>query len=400
MTDRKIEMHWVCSSCRARNLGRHKKCQHCGDPKDASEPWIMPSDTRAAPTVTDPALLRQANAGADWQCSFCKSHQRRLDGACANCGAAQSEGAPLSPAARVIGPPASRRSKLWYAVPFAALASIAGCCALAIWARPDPPPRELHKPIVIAADVSGARWRRVVHIERYRVVDEEGFDRPSDAMDVVSHGQRHHHDEQILDHYETETYQEQVPYQESETYQEQEQCGEDCTDLPQHCSETCTPDENGFATCTTSCTGGGRSCTPRYCSVTRTRQVTRYRSETRTRQVPRYRTEPRYAEHFAWRAWRWRHDRDVESAGDASEAPRWPTDAELAPPVALAQGEQERFAREERYEVELVHAGRTYRITPATLAEFERVSAHRRWYLDDPSRGVRLLKPVLEPRPR
>ncbi|MCA9606483.1 MAG: hypothetical protein KC619_12845, partial [Myxococcales bacterium] len=70
---RKIEMHWVCSSCGHRNLGRHKSCQRCGDPKDASEPWLMPEDPGAAPSVTDPALLRQANAGPDWQCGYCGS---------------------------------------------------------------------------------------------------------------------------------------------------------------------------------------------------------------------------------------------------------------------------------------------------------------------------------------
>ncbi|MBX3272939.1 MAG: hypothetical protein KF729_21935, partial [Sandaracinaceae bacterium] len=170
-----------------------------------------------------------------------------------------------------------------------------------------PPPPALHKPDAFAADVSAASWRRVASIERYRAVERAGFveDRPSDAFDVASLGMAHHHDEQVLDHHRTEHYTEDVPYPDTETYTEQEQCGEDCTSTPQTCSETCSPDDNGFATCRTTCTGGGQSCTPRYCAVTRTRTVTRHRPEARTREVPVYRAEPRYAERFRWRVWRW-----------------------------------------------------------------------------------------------
>ena len=79
-------------------------CQRCGNPKDASEAYEMPGDTASAASVTDPALLRMAEAGVNWQCGYCGSHQRRFDGACAQCGAEQAAGkdAPLDgrPAAR------------------------------------------------------------------------------------------------------------------------------------------------------------------------------------------------------------------------------------------------------------------------------------------------------------
>ncbi|MBX3275912.1 MAG: hypothetical protein KF729_36990, partial [Sandaracinaceae bacterium] len=107
--ERKIEMHWVCSACGQRNLGRHEKCQRCGDPKDASERWIMPDDTASAPTITDPALLAQASAGPDWQCGYCGSHQKRLDGACARCGAAQADGARVPAGGASTGGPSAPR---------------------------------------------------------------------------------------------------------------------------------------------------------------------------------------------------------------------------------------------------------------------------------------------------
>jgi hypothetical protein len=415
---RTIEMHWACSACGNRNLGRHKTCANCGDPKDASEPWVMPGDLAAAPTITDPALLRQARAGADWECAFCRSHQRRLDGVCARCGASASDGerVPVG-GARAAAPPAGHQGHAppprprgfspvaWIStVAWISLATLSGfalTCVVggayvAMSGRPSGP---LHaeKPPSEVATLERATWTYHVRVERYRLVDEEGFaeSRPADALAVASLGMRHHHDEQVLDRYETETYQEQVPYQDVETYTEQEACGEDCTALPQSCSESCTANDNGFATCSTTCSGGGRSCTPRYCTVMRTRSVTRFRSETRTRQVPRYRSEPREAEYFRWRAWRWWLDREVDARGGGDEAPRWPSDEALRAPTPLGEGELEREARTETYELVLRTADgdeRSQRMRDR--AQFDAVRAHRRWHVD-PVGGARLLKPVM-----
>ena len=106
---RKIEMTWRCSACGRQNLGRFKVCQGCGDPKDASERYEMPSDTTAAPTVTDPTLLRMANAGPDWRCAYCGSDQRRSDDSCARCGAPSREGVSVREAARTRMLSVSRR---------------------------------------------------------------------------------------------------------------------------------------------------------------------------------------------------------------------------------------------------------------------------------------------------
>jgi hypothetical protein len=127
--------------------------------------------------------------------------------------------------------------------------------------------------------------------------------------------------------------------------------------------------------------------------VTKTRSVTRYRSESRTRQVPRYRSEPRYAEAFAWRAWRWRHQRDIVANGTGIET-RWPSDDELRPPAPLAQGEQERFARQESYEIDLALPRRRFPYIAQTLDEYRNVLAQRRWYVDEHTGAVRFVKPV------
>ncbi len=399
-SERRIEMHWICSACGQRNLGRHKECQRCGDPKQASEPWVMPGDTAAAPTVSAPALLEQAKAGADWQCHYCGSYNRRLDACCAQCGAAVAEGTTVRESRRARARPAARRARPRSRRPLVLLlavlglgglclvGSVAGLALLGGASRAAPLP---HKEPVELAEVGAVRWTHQVEIERLRVVTEEGFaeTRPDDAFDVESLGDRHHHDEQVLDHHETETYTEQVPYQDTETYTDQEPCGRDCTPLPEHCSEHCTPDDNGFATCRTTCTGGGETCTTRYCTVTKTRQVTRYRPEARTRQVPVYRSEPRHAEYFRWHVWRWTPARTVEATGSGDDPLRWPTDEELAPPEPLAGGEQERHRRVARYEVELVTPSGRRIHRPSTEDELARTVEVSRWWITP--RG--LLKP-------
>jgi len=60
-----IEMFWGCTTCNAKNLGRHKTCENCGAPRTDKSPEWMPGDTSPMAAVKDPALLRKFNAGAD-----------------------------------------------------------------------------------------------------------------------------------------------------------------------------------------------------------------------------------------------------------------------------------------------------------------------------------------------
>ena len=141
-------------------------------------------------------------------------------------------------------------------------------------------------------------------------------------------------------------------------------CGEDCVDIPQTCSESCSDDGNGFATCTTHCSGGGRTCTPRTCSETRTRPVTRTRPEMRTRTVPRFRSEPRDAPWYRWHAREWQVERTAEREG-STEDPSWPSEEELG----VVEGEDEaRTTRSATWSVTLRdERGRSFVITPPSL---------------------------------
>src|SRR5690242_14317058 len=48
----------------------------------------MPANTAAEASVTEAKLLRMATAGPNWECAYCGSSQRKLDGTCGQCGAA------------------------------------------------------------------------------------------------------------------------------------------------------------------------------------------------------------------------------------------------------------------------------------------------------------------------
>jgi hypothetical protein len=190
-----------------------------------------------------------------------------------------------------------------------------------------------------------------VHVERWQIFAREGFDEsePEEVFDVRPAGRRVHHTEQVFDHYETEYYTEHVQTGvRSESYVEHVACGQTCTPIPQNCRETCTSNKNGFATCQTTCSGGGQTCSTRYCDETRFRQVPQYADVQRSRQIPRYRSEPRYAMWYSWRVWDWGLARDVPVEGRTTDT-SWPTDAEVGLGRDAGRGERERARREESY---------------------------------------------------
>ncbi len=320
---RQIEMTWRCSSCAHANLGRHAVCQQCGNPKDASEKYEMPGDTSAAPSVNEPDLLRMATAGPNWRCVYCGSEQRRLDGNCAQCGAAPVDATaresepdvPMTWQARVLG---------WIREhPFVsgAIGLVLVIALVIAW---------VNRTRNFDATVAAVRWEQNVVVERYQIWQREAWrqDLSPSAFDVRSLGSRIHHYERVLDGYETEHYTERVA------------CGEDCRDVPERCTESCSSNGNGFATCRTTCTGGGRSCTTRYCD------------ESRTRQVPRYRQEPRYAEMTRYRIWDWGYHRTATATGASTSDMYWPDEAARVG-QGLGADEQERSHRTAKYLVTL-----------------------------------------------
>ena len=99
-----VEGTWRCSSCgTAGILGRHKSCPACGNPRDSKAEMqfafgaATPTGGSTAETVSDPALLAHAAAGADWSCVFCGSGNAGDAPVCRNCSAARPGAEPAPP---------------------------------------------------------------------------------------------------------------------------------------------------------------------------------------------------------------------------------------------------------------------------------------------------------------
>lgn len=180
------------------------------------------------------------------------------------------------------------------------------------------------------ASVASVAWEQSILVDRYRVWEREAWksDLPQDAFEVSSLGDKIHHYDKVFDGYETEYYTVQSP------------CGQDCTPIPRSCSEQCSSNNNGFATCREVCSGGGQSCSTRYCP------------EQKSRQVATYRDEPRYAEYVRFKIWDWGHQRTIPARGTSVTDLRWPEE-EARVGQDLAEGEKERESRSGTYKVTL-----------------------------------------------
>jgi hypothetical protein len=389
--ERIIEMTWVCLPCGHRNLGRHRSCRECGHPMGEDERYEMPENTAAAVTVTDEALLRMAEAGPNWRCAYCRSDQRALDGTCQECGASAPRSEDDAAPSRSPRPRAARSTFVLVLAVALGIAVVAGGAELL-----------LHDPIVdwiegkreVTATVREARWEHQVTVSRAIVLHGEGFaeKRPSDAFDVKVVERRFHHNEQVCAREGTETYTESVPDgTRSESYTERVQCGESCTSSSSSCSERCTSNRNGFATCRTVCSGGGRSCTPKYCDERRTREVPKFRNETRTRTVCKeHRQEPRDAEWLAWSYRGWRQEKQLRLSGDDS-APRWPTAEETKIDAPAAETSA---ARHGTYRVVLVtDAGERFVQAPKTEAAFRELPLGGRHRLHLRNNAIEIMTP-------
>lgn len=75
---------WDCKSCGHRgNLGNVIHCEQCNAPRGKDVEFYLPED---APEVTDQTLINEANAGADWVCSYCQSANKATETHCHTCG--------------------------------------------------------------------------------------------------------------------------------------------------------------------------------------------------------------------------------------------------------------------------------------------------------------------------
>lgn len=410
------EMGWHCGTCEKLNRGRFKECQNCGKAKE-SEPFVdLPDEGEGLQwAVTDAKLLEQAEAGPDWECRFCASHQRRDNGDCANCGAKQGESrnhetkwddGSVGPSGEgltereEIAADIEKDLTLSDTEPGVYEAILDAEAKERRAARISTGSYRKHTPAPVAVDidpepswrperrrfwsrevrlvtaavlgvislvflgyflfrtrlvnvaVATVHWEHKVSVERQQIVRDEGFAESKPSEAFdVESLGSRHHHDDKI----LDGY-DKVPYE------DRYQCGETCTTTPRRCSKTpvnCTSNKNGFKSCSGGderCTGGDRSCTPKYCT------------RTKYREVPRYHNEPVYRTFYQWHVWRWVPNRVLVESG-ADNDPFWPSDTKVG------LGDRERANRSSSYEVIFEgpdHDKHNY--TPKSLDEFRRLT--------------------------
>jgi hypothetical protein len=181
-----IEGTWNCTSCDTKGiLARHKKCPHCGNPRELtgkeSEFDFGNTDAKTGKSlregVTDEKALDMANAGADWFCAYCGASNRGDQEICKNCRAERGSDAKALEEEADPGlppenppPPATKKRGTGFKVAMALLGSLFFCCggtfAYAIWSA---------IPHDTTGEITSTEWKRTLYHERFTAVTLEGW---------------------------------------------------------------------------------------------------------------------------------------------------------------------------------------------------------------------------------
>lgn len=343
-----LEGRWDCDACGTKGIrGGERVCPGCARPRPQNVKFYLP---RNAEQVSGAAALHEAQAGPDWYCEHCGAGNSALRGACRQCNAARGS----SPSHQVThynvdqaprsadGPPEPTAAAATLVhEPAESVPPMATFADLPI--SPDAAPRPSSRPkiglplgvigalalvalIVFLAlrspytsvAVSGFAWERSITVERLQTQTEQGWSIPPGGR-VITETQAIHHNESILDHYETR--QRQVCETVREGTEPEEY--EDCRQVQVGTEE--------FA-CGYRDLGNGnfeeewceRPIYERQCT-TETRLVPKYvkQCHDETYQHAIYRQEPRYATRYTYEIERWVFGRTAQAQGQDHEA-TWP----------------------------------------------------------------------------
>jgi hypothetical protein len=218
------EGKWRCPGCSTVNLGRNLNCLTCGVKRGDDVEFFLDDD---AAIVSDADLLRQANAGADWNCRYCSGNNHALDQQCSSCGNNRSDGdkqlteetrgirdwskqeqkaARVAAQTQITQLPPPRKS-LFSSRPFFKFAAggLAVVFAVFFLLSSLTHPAEL--------EVTNLEWTRTIALEDYKTVRETAWEGevPANAR-IQSQAKAVHHNDKVPNGTRTvpETYSEQV----------------------------------------------------------------------------------------------------------------------------------------------------------------------------------------------
>lgn len=163
---------WDCPYCDATGIrGPLNECSNCGAPRDKDVKIYLPDD---AAEVTEDQALAKAKAGADWRCAYCGRENPVGQTICQECGAAPDgsggkretgivEDKP-KPAPRPAARPAKKKGGILWIVLGVILAIGLGLYFFVF---------RIHAETV---KVLSHEWERVIQIEKFKKVTEQGWE--------------------------------------------------------------------------------------------------------------------------------------------------------------------------------------------------------------------------------
>lgn len=363
-----VENKWRCTSCGSENLGRHMECQNCRNPKDTSE--VDEAANPNAPKVTDPALLRLANQGANWVCEYCGGQVRDEFGKCVkNCGAPRAAPAPADtaehavhraeetghrrraprprpPPTTVPGPgvplypslvgekPLWARIPTWVWLVLGGFALLGGLAKLVHF---------LVTPWEERVTVASIAWEFKSDLHQKTLEHGEDWGHPYNAFNVSC-------DRRLKTHRDCNPYQ-------CNPYTESYECN--CTSHECNCTTSCRDKKNGFSECRERCS------TCRSCSTC-----------TRTAYRTCYERCPVYDDWCSYDYYDWPVVKSLTTNGIAHDE-RWP--------ALEASGQDQRLDKTARFDVNFAREqgeAKTWAYSPKDMLEFKLFDTGAKWHIE------------------
>lgn len=284
---------WDCPVCgQVGNLGNATSCPSCGSPRGKDVQFYLPENSDE---ITEAKLLQEANAGVDWRCDYCGSDNKATATTCKSCGNERTKEdidrnlyeyslseTPHANPSKKVKPDIAPESLTQKSPGFKSKGLLFVIGLVLVIAIISFMPRSFKVQVIKHS------WYRSIEIENNKLVTEEDWNMPSNAVELKNSSRAIHHYNQVLSHYETRYRNVQV-----QVGSEQYICGQ--TDMG-----------NGYFQ-------------DRYCD----RPV--YDTRQESYQAPIYTNVPVYATKYRYTIYKWVKDHDIDAQGNDQNA-KWPSE--------------------------------------------------------------------------
>ncbi|MDO4475785.1 MAG: zinc finger Ran-binding domain-containing protein [Lachnospiraceae bacterium] len=201
-----VEGYWDCPFCGNKGIsGLKRDCPDCGRPRGENTKFYLKKEKK----YLDDEQTSKVGEGPDWYCEYCGSLNSSKLTVCSSCGAEREDGGKTYEdvknadqqkeerrRAEEAAYEAARTPKKAGKGRFILLGILLALAAFIVFTMI---PKKDH------LKVKGFAWNYNINVEEERLVEDSGWSKPSDMVDLLRTNREIHHYDQVLDHYETKT---------------------------------------------------------------------------------------------------------------------------------------------------------------------------------------------------